>query len=335
MLDQVSRHLLPEGRRGAEDLRRGRARVAAARPARGDPRGRSAVAAAPLEIASGIDAFLRHAARRARTLAAHASRPTAATSRARGLSRRGRACATCTASRREHVAGFAAALDAARARRAQPRARARGDAALRCASPARRGVSRRSAPRRARRRACERRLPRVLRPEETAALIEAAGQGEGPLGAARPRHARGALRRGSARVGAGGAAALRARAPRRLAARARQGPQGAPRSARRARARGARRATSRRPAAARARGAPRARGASSSSRRGARDDAPELLRAAARARAARGHARASASRRTCCATRSRPTCSRAARICAPCRRCSATPISRPRRSTRT
>ena len=44
---------------------------------------------------------------------------------------------------------------------------------------------------------------------------------------------------------------------------------------------------------------------------------------------------ASGSRRTPCGTASRPTCSKAAPICARCRRCWATPISPPRRSTPT
>ena len=45
-----------------------------------------------------------------------------------------------------------------------------------------------------------------------------------------------------------------------------------------------------------------------------------------------GPARRGWSRRTCCATPSPATCCTTARICASCRRCSATPTSRPRRS---
>jgi integrase/recombinase XerD len=135
--------------------------------------------AQPAEIASGIDAFLRHAAVE------------------RGLSPRtveayGRDLAQLAgyldaaevrdvhSVAPEHLAGFATAL-AQRGLAARSRARALvatrrflhfAGATEAFRDDPRRGVA---APR------VERRLPRILRREETAALIEAAGQGEGPL----------------------------------------------------------------------------------------------------------------------------------------------------------
>jgi integrase/recombinase XerD len=133
----------------------------------------------PSEIASGIDAFLRHAAVERglspRTIEAYgrdlaqlaAFLDAAAVTRWRDVSP-------------DHLAGFAAAL--AR-RRLAPRSRARALVATRRVlrhagatdafrADARRGVD---SPR------IDRTLPRILRQDETAALIAAAGQGEGPL----------------------------------------------------------------------------------------------------------------------------------------------------------
>ena len=65
------------------------------------------------------------------------------------------------------------------------------------------------------------------------------------------------------------------------------------------------------------------------------DDAAEFLEAAARARHPGGPRARIGSRPTSCATPSRRICSRAAPICARSRRCWATPICRPPRSTPT
>src|SRR5262249_14176678 len=134
---------------------------------------------APSEIASGIDAFLRHAAVERglspRTVEAY-GRDLAQLARFLDAAavRRTRAVAP------EHLSGSAASLSR---RGLAARSRARALVATRRylrfagahgafrADP-QRGVA---APR------VDRTLPRVLRGDETAALIEAAGQGEGPL----------------------------------------------------------------------------------------------------------------------------------------------------------
>jgi integrase/recombinase XerD len=136
----------------------------------------------------------------------------------------------------DHLAGFAAAL--AR-RRLAPRSRARALVATRRVlrhagaseafrADARRGVD---SPR------IDRTLPRVLRRDETAALIAAAGQGEGPL-VLRDRAMLEVLYGAGLRVSElVGLPARGSRPPRRLVARARQGPRRAHGAARRARAR--------------------------------------------------------------------------------------------------
>ena len=255
------RHLLPEGRAKGRKISDDRSALEALRRDLLAPRARGRAGwrgtrprcdRAPRSTRSSRTRPSSAGSRRAR------SRPTGAISRgfAAHLERAGRARGRATIAPRA-----LARLRAPRSSSAGSRARSRARALVAarrfgCATLARAARSRAIRGGRARRRARARRLPRVLRPDETAALLERGGSGEGPLGAARPRDARGALRRGAARV----ASWSRCRSPRSTAARGwlrvlGQGPRERHRAARRARARGARRLSRR------ARGRCSARGA--------------------------------------------------------------------------
>ena len=177
------------------------------------------------------------------------------------------------------------------------------------------------------------RLPRVLSREEVARLLRAAAAAPTPLAAARPRAARADVRVRAARLRGRRAGARRRRPRGGPAVRARQGLQGA---ARADRPPGARRGA--RPTAA--------AGARRCSATGAQHASCSSTAAAAALtrqglyKIVQGHARSAGLERADEPAHAAPhasprTCSPAAATCARCRRCSATPTSPRRRSTRT
>ena len=184
--------------------------------------------------------------------------------------------------RREHLAGFARALEReGLSARSRARALVASRRLLRHAGVAGDALAGLASPR------LPHKLPRVLRTDESVALIEAAGS-DVPLGV-RDRAMLEVLYGAGLRVSElVGLPLVRDRSPGGPAARARQGPPGADRADRRAGAREPRcLARAGAAAAAAARASRRRRRVPVAPRRG--DDPPELLRAAARDRAARGH----------------------------------------------